>query len=201
MKKTTIIIGFLLFFVFIENAIAKDRRERVVKEFELRLGAGIACGTCFIAGASPNSKLEIVPQIFADFLFPVWENEATTHWIGIGPYGKATYLGFLPQHLAAGIATGYQFNEWQVLVNTGIAYSIGDRPETTLARGNAQQTRGTYDLGLTVRRDIGNSVFVSAGYNHNSNGSDLGINIFGSDKIPGTNPGYDSVLVGIGMRF
>ena len=191
----------MLFFAPIGNIWAEELHEKtLIKEFELRLGGGAVCGSCVIRGASSHAKLEFVPQIFADFLIPIWTNAETARWFGIGPYVKASYLDSIPQ-IAGGIAAGYRFNQWQILVNAGIAYSIG-RPGADTAWWHNGQTRGTYDLGLTVRRDIvRDSVFISASYNHSSNGREFGINGFGDNKILGTNPGYDSVLIGIGMRF
>ncbi len=62
---------------------------------------------------------------------------------------------------------------------------------------NKSQTKHTYDLGLTLRYDI-EQFFLSGGYQHNSNGTALGINFIHGK---GGNPGFDNVFVGAGVRF
>jgi hypothetical protein len=136
-------------------------------------------------------------QIFADRLFPV-----TTIGDGafeIGPYAKGALLdGVSVPQVAGGAVLGYRLGDYEILVNVGLAYATERIGETT-SDGfvHPGQTKQTYDLGLSLRYDL-NEYFISAGYQHNSNGSHIEINF-----IPGkgSNPGYDNVFAGVGIRF
>jgi hypothetical protein len=103
----------------------------------------------------------------------------------------------LPQ-AAAGLAIGYRWGRWELLGNAGLAYAT-ERVGETVADGLSYpgQTKHTYDLGATARYDL-KGYFLSLGYQHNSNGSGLGLNFLDGK---GFNPGYDQVFVGIGTRF
>jgi len=136
-------------------------------------------------------------QIFADRLFPV-----TTIGEGvleIGPYVKGALLdGVSVPLIAGGGILGYRFGNYEILLNGGFAYATERIGETT-SDGvvHPGQTKHTYDLGFTVRYDI-NQYFISAGYQHNSNGTGFNIEY---DHAKGSNPGYDNVFAGVGIRF
>ena len=109
-------------------------------------------------------------QIFADRLFPV-----TTIGDGafeIGPYAKGALLdGVSIPQVAGGVVLGYRLGKYEILVNCGLAYAterIGENTSEGVVHPG--QTKQTYDLGLSLRYDL-NHYFISAGYQHNSNGS------------------------------
>ena len=117
----------------------------------------------------------------------------------IGPYAKGALLdGIDVPQIAGGAVVGYRLNRYEFLVNVGFAYAtdkIGN-PDSP-GSSNSSQTNLTYDLGLSLRYDI-NRYYVSVGYNHNSNGESIGLNVLGSKEH---NPGIDAVFVGVGVRF
>lgn len=152
------------------------------------------CGTCTDNDEGLRQTIKMTAQIFADMLFPV-----TTIGDGafeIGPYAKGALLdGINVPLIAGGVVLGYRSGPYEILVNGGLAYATERIGETTSDR--LGQTKHTYDLGLSLRYDI-NRYFISGGYQHNSNGSSFGLN-FAHGK--GTNPGYDNVFIGVGIRF
>jgi hypothetical protein len=157
-------------------------------DLELRVGADYVCGTC------GQERIRTTVQVFADRLFPV--RHIGGRVLEIGPYVKGALLdgGHVPQ-IAGGAVVGYRFGAYELLVNAGLAYAT-ERFGST-ASPNSGQTKHTYDLGVSLRYDI-KQYFISGGYEHNSNGNALGLN-FISGK--GSNPGIDSLFVGIGVRF
>ena len=163
-------------------------------DVEFRLGAGVICGTCTDNDEGLPRTIKMTAQIFADRLFPV----AT---IGdgvfeIGPYAKGALLDRVHVPLiAGGMVLGYRFGHYEILMNGGLAYATERLGETTSDR--LGQTKHTYDLGLSLRYEI-DRYFMSVGYQHNSNGSSFGFNFI---QGKGTNPGYDNVFVGVGVRF
>ena len=160
-------------------------------DLELRVGEEWLCGTCHAHRARTNV------QVFADRLFPI--KPIGDGMLEIGPYVKGALLdGVDVPQIAGGALVGYRLNRSEVLINVGLAYAtdkIGspDSPGSS----NASQTNLTYDLGLSVRYDI-NHYYVSVGYQHNSNGESVGLNVLGSKDH---NPGIDAVFVGMGLRF
>lgn len=100
--------------------------------------------------------------------------------------------------IAGGVILGYRFGNYEILVNGGLAYATERIGENT-SDGSVHpgQTKQTYDLGLSLRYDI-NQYFISAGYQHNSNGSHFDLDFI---RGKGSNPGYDSLFVGVGIRF
>lgn len=165
-------------------------------DVEFRLGVGVVCGTC-VDGGTSIFKGKATAQIFVDRLFPVASiGEGVFE---IGPYMKGALLdGVSIPQVAGGIIAGYQFGKYEILANAGLAYAterIGERRATVSSLGG--QTKHTYDLGFTFRYTI-QRYFLSIGYQHNSNGIDLGMNFFGGK---GVNPGYDNVFVGVGIHF
>ena len=183
---------------FSQTAIAQPNPyNNAHTDLEFRLGGAVLNGTSLDNDEGVPRTIKMTAQIFADRLFPV-----TTIGDGvveIGPYAKGALLDGVSVPLVAGGAIlGYRFGNYEILVNVGIAYAterIGEIPsDGTVHQG---QTKRTYDLGLSVRYDI-NRYFISAGYQHNSNGSDFSLDFFTGK---GTNPGYDNLFVGVGIRF
>lgn len=165
-------------------------------DVEFRLGAGVVCGTCVDMETSPW-RGKATAQIFADRLFPVASiGEGVFE---IGPYVKGALLdGVNIPQVAGGIVAGYQLGKYEMLVNAGVAYAterIGEVRSTEFS--SPGQTKHTYDLGFTLRYTI-QRYFLSVGYQHNSNGRDLGINFAGGK---GANHGYDNVFAGVGIHF
>ena len=165
-------------------------------DVEFRLGAGVVCGICIDREASPW-RGKATAQIFADRLFPVASiGEGTFE---IGPYVKGALLdGINIPQVGGGMAAGYQLGKYEALVNVGAAYSTERIGEVRSPQFSSPgQTKTTYDLGFTLRYTI-QRYFLSVGYQHNSNGRDLGINFAGGK---GANHGYDNVFVGAGIHF
>ena len=157
-------------------------------DLELRVGADYVCGTC------GQQRIRTTVQVFADWLFPI--TRIRDGVLEIGPYAKGALLdgGHAPQ-IAGGAVLGYRFGAYEALLNLGRAYAT-ERIGVT-SSPDSGQSRQTYDLGLALRYEI-NHYFISVGYQHNSNGKILGLN-FNHDQ--GSNPGIDSVFVGVGVRF
>jgi len=166
-------------------------------DVEFRLGGGVLCGTCQENDEGLSRTIKMTAQIFADRLFPV-----TTIGDGvfeIGPYAKGALLdGVSVPLIAGGAIVGYRVGTYEILVNGGFGYATERIGETT-SDGvvHPGQTKHTYDLGLTLRYDI-NQYFISAGYQHNSNGTGFNIEYA---HAKGSNPGYDNVFAGVGIRF
>jgi hypothetical protein len=180
---------------FIQPAIAESYSAHT--DLEFRLGAGVLCGTCEDNDEGVTRTIKMTAQIFADRLFPV----AT---IGdgafeIGPYAKGALLdGVSVPQIAGGMILGYRFGKYEILANGGLAYAterIGENTSNGIVHPG--QTKNTYDLGLTVRYDI-NQYYISAGYQHNSNGSSFDLDFI---RGKGSNPGYDQLFAGVGIRF
>lgn len=181
---------------FIQTAIAQQYDAHT--DLEFRLGAGVLNGT------EPGNNdedltrtIKMTAQIFADRLFPV-----TTIGDGvfeIGPYVKGALLdGASVPQIAGGGILGYRFGNYEILVNGGLAYAterIGENTSNGIVHPG--QTKQTYDLGASLRYDI-KQYFISAGYQHNSNGSSFDLDFF---HQKGSNPGYDQLFVGVGIRF
>jgi hypothetical protein len=186
-----IIIGAAL--AFIQTAIAEPYLAHT--DLEFRLGAGQLNGTSIVTDNDEglSQTIKMTAQIFADRLFPV-----TTIGDGafeIGPYAKGALLdGVSVPQIAGGVILGYRLRNYEILVNVGLAYATERIGETTSQLG---QTKNTYDLGLTLRYDI-NQYFISTGYQHNSNGSAVGLDFI---RGKGQNPGYDQLFAGVGIRF
>jgi hypothetical protein len=141
--------------------------------------------------------IKMTAQIFADRLFPVITMGEGV--FEIGPYAKGALLdGVTVPLIAGGAILGYRLGNYEILVNGGLAYAterIGENTSNGIVYPG--QTKQTYDLGLSLRYDI-NQYFISAGYQHNSNGSALNLDFI---HQKGTNPGYDNAFVGVGIRF
>jgi bacterioferritin-associated ferredoxin len=180
---------------FIHTAIAQQYTAHTDVEF--RLGGGVLCGTCQENDEGLSRTIKMTAQIFADRLFPV-----TTIGDGvfeIGPYVKGALLdGVNVPLIAGGAIVGYRIGTYEILVNGGFGYATERIGETT-SDGvvHPGQTKHTYDLGVTLRYDI-NQYFISAGYQHNSNGTGFNIEYA---HAKGSNPGYDNVFAGVGIRF
>lgn len=165
-------------------------------DVEFRLGAGVVCGTCIDRETSPW-RGKATAQIFADRLFPVASiGEGTFE---IGPYVKGALLdGMNIPQIGGGVAAGYQLGKYEALVNVGAAYSTDRIGEVRSPQFSSPgQTKHTYDLGFTLRYTI-QRYFLSVGYQHNSNGRDVGVNFIGGK---GANHGYDNVFAGVGIHF
>jgi len=157
-------------------------------DLELRGGVDYLCGTC------DPKRVRTTVQVFADRLFPL--TRIGDGVLEIGPYAKGALLdGGHVLQIAGGAVVGYRFGAYEVLMNAGLAYAT-ERIGSTDSP-NSGQTKHTYDLGVSLRYDI-KQYFISGGYEHNSNGNALGLN-FISGK--GSNPGIDSLFVGVGLRF
>ena len=181
---------------FIQTAIAQPYNAHT--DLEFRLGGGVLNGT----DTDNNDEgvprtIKMTAQIFVDRLFPV-----TTMGEGvfeIGPYAKGALLdGVTVPLIAGGAILGYRLDKYEILVNGGLAYAterIGENTSNGIVHPG--QTKQTYDLGLSLRYDI-NQYFISAGYQHNSNGSAFDIDFI---HQRGSNPGYDNVFAGVGIRF
>ncbi len=161
-------------------------------DVELRYGYAVLCGTCddregFI------DKWQGTVQLFADRLFPLATIGPGS--LEIGPYVKGALLAGLdiPQ-VAGGLALGYRAGRYEAVINGGLGYATERIGDTSTSSG---QTKHTYDLGVTLRYDF-ERFFLSAGYQHNSNGEHLGLDFF---QGKGENPGYDNIFVGAGVRF
>lgn len=157
-------------------------------DVEVRGGTDYLCGTC------RPSRFRPLTQLFVDALVPIIPLRIGT--IEAGLYGKGSLLdGHVPQ-IAGGVLLGYRVGSCEVLGHIGRAYAMERIGETMTPYSG--QTKGTYDLGVFGRYAISERYFLSAGYQHNSNGEGLGLK-FISEK--GTNRGIDSVVVGVGVRF
>ena len=166
-------------------------------DVEFALGGGVLNGTGTGNPEGVTRTIKMTAQIFADRLFPV-----TTIGEGvfeIGPYAKGALLdGVSVPLIAGGAILGYRVGKYEILVHIGLAYAterIGENTSNGVT--HLGQTKATYDLGLSLRYDI-NQFFISAGYQHNSDGAALGIHFIDGK---GQNPGYDNVLLGIGLHF
>lgn len=180
---------------FIQTAIAQPYNART--DLEFRLGGGVLNRTSTDNDEGLPRTIKMTAQIFADRLFPV-----TTIGDGafeIGPYAKGALLdGVSVPQVAGGTVLGYRLGTYEVLINVGLAYAterIGENTSDGVVHPG--QTKQTYDLGLSLRYDL-NQYFISAGYQHNSNGSHIDIDFI---HQKGTNPGYDNVFAGVGIRF
>ena len=181
---------------FIQTAKAQPSDAHT--DLEFRLGGGVLDGTDPGENEEGVSRtIKMTAQIFADRLFPV-----TTFGDGvveIGPYAKGALLnGVTVPLIAGGVILGYRFGNYEILVNGGLAYAterIGEN--TSDGVFHPGQTKQTYDLGFSVRYDI-TPYFISAGYQHNSNGESFNLDFF---HQKGSNPGYDNAFVGVGIRF
>lgn len=182
---------------FIQTAIAQPNPYNAHTDIEFRLGTGVLNGTDLDNDEGVTRTIKMTAQIFADRLFPV-----TTIGDGvfeIGPYAKGALLdGVTVPLIAGGGILGYRFGNYEILVNGGLAYATEHMGENT-SNGivHPGQTKSMYDLGLSLRYDI-NQYFISAGYQHNSNGSHFDLDFI---HQKGSNPGYDNVFVGVGIRF
>jgi len=136
-------------------------------------------------------------QIFADRLFPV--KTLGNGVLEIGPYAKGALLdGVSVPQVAGGAILGCRLGQYETLINVGLAYATDRIGENTMdGVVHPGQTKQTYDLGFSVRYDL-NQYFISVGYQHNSNGSALGLDFI---HQKGTNPGYDNAFAGVGIRF
>jgi hypothetical protein len=161
-------------------------------DLEFRLGLGVICGTCD-GTEGFTSRLKGTAQFFGDRLFPVATIGSGA--LEIGPYAKAALLAGpdIPQ-VAGGVAFGYRLGRFELVTNLGLAYST-ERLESS--GSDPGETKFTYDLGMTLRYDIG-QYFLSGGYQHNSNGSHFDIDAFHGK---GSNPGYDNIFAGVGIHF
>ena len=157
----------------------------------------LCVGEEYLCVTSHSRSFRTNVQVFADRFFP-------TKHIGdgvleIGLYDKGALLdGVDVPQIAGGALVGYRLDRYEVLVNVGLAYAT-DKIGSSSSPGSSDssQTNLTYDLGLSMRYDI-NRYYFSVGYQHNSNGESIGLNVLGSK---GHNPGIDAVFVGVGIRF
>ena len=157
-------------------------------DVEVRGGTDYLCGTC-----GPY-RFRPLTQVFVDVLVPIFPLKVGT--VEGGLYGKGALLdGHVPQ-IAGGVLLGYRVGRYEILGHLGRAYATERIGETMIH--SSGQTKGTYDLGMFARYAITERLFLSAGYQHNSNGEGVGLK-FISGK--GTNHGIDSVVVGGGIRF
>ena len=189
---TVITTGSLFLFVMFGTGRASAEMATAHTDVEFRLGAGETCGICDHRHGAP-SNIRPTVQLFADRLFPMAPIGSGT--LEIGPYVKGALLdgADVPQ-IAGGALLGYRIGNYEVLVNGGLAYATERIGETASESG---QTKHTYDLGLALRYDFAQH-FVSIGYQHNSNGRELGVSTIHGK---GTNHGYDNIFIGVGMRF
>jgi hypothetical protein len=192
---TTACMIIVVTLAFVHIAGAQSYHAHTDVEFALGAGVLNATGTTNPEGLTRTIKM--TAQIFADRLFPV-----TTIGEGvveIGPYAKGALLdGVSVPLIAGGAILGYRVGRYEILVHVGLAYAterIGENTSNGVT--HLGQTKATYDLGFSLRYDI-NQFFISAGYQHNSDGAALGIHFIDGK---GQNPGYDNVLLGVGLHF
>jgi len=181
---------------FIQISIAQPYNAHT--DLEFRLGGGVLNGTDPGNNEEGLSRtIKMTAQIFADRLFPVITIGDGA--IEIGPYAKGALLdGVSVPQVAGGAILGYRLDKYEVLINVGLAYAterIGEN--TSDGVDHPGQTKQTYDLGLSLRYDL-NQYFISVGYQHNSNGSALDLDFIHQQ---GSNPGYDNVFAGVGIRL
>jgi hypothetical protein len=165
-------------------------------DVELRVGAQTVCLTC----VNRTFPLKIHPTgpLFTDLLFPIPYLKS----LEVGPYIRLAGLEDTFQ-VAGGIALGLSFSRWELLLNGGLAYSGTRIGAFRTADGEVYpgQSQGTYDLGVSLRYFFSETKkrwYGSLQYSHNSNGEQVGLNWL-SDKR--TNPGIDSLTVGVGYRY
>lgn len=171
-------------------------------DLELRGGSGIVCGICVDANKEDRKNSGWEPesnfQVYADYLFPI--AHLFFGKLELGPYARVAVIKDLTPQAALGGALGYRIGSFELLLQTGFAYSAERIGEfklngVTVKKG---QSRTTYDLGMELRYFLKDGWYLAVGVGHNSNGKQLGLNLI-SDK--GGNPGYDSVYIGVGKRF
>lgn len=180
-------VGIFLSGLTSTESISAETRLASV-DVELRGGTDYLCGTC------EPYRFRFMTQLFADILVPIIPLGSGT--VEIGPYIKGALLdGHIPQ-IAGGMLLGYRIGNYALLDHIGRAYVTERIGETVVP--DTDQAKDTYDLGVFGRYAISQQYFLSAGYQHNSNGEGLGVK-FISGK--GTNHGIDSVEVGVGIRF
>lgn len=181
--------------VFIYLPTLAHAREIETKyDIELRAGQALVCGTCKQnAPWGPSGKVDLVLKSFLPIL-------STNSYGSFGPglYGKVGSFEGITMS-SAGIVLGWEQGLFDLTAFAGAGYSSKRITDTrrgiTRFRG---QTRHTYDLALSLGVPVTDEFRLTATYGHNSNGSAIGIN-FLPEK--GTNPGIDSLLVGISYRF
>jgi hypothetical protein len=176
----------------VPSSVLADQAETHL-DVEVRAGAGVLCAWCVYDREYPD-VVKPTAQLFLDLLFPV-SSLGPLHF-GMGPYLKGALLdGVDEPQIGGGLATSSRWGPWELIGSFGFAYAterIGEVPGI-----RAGQTKHTYDLGAALRYHL-DDIFVSVGYQHNSNAEYLGLNLL---EGKGNNPGYDQVFVGIGIRF
>ncbi|WP_447986980.1 hypothetical protein [Nitrospira sp. Nam74] len=188
MRRIGLCFAAILLMTITSTANAAGKPYLAHTDVEIRVGADYLCGTC------DAHRARTTVQLFADRLFPI--SNLPGGVFELGPYIKGALLdgGHVPQ-IAGGAVAGYRFGRYEVLVNVGLAYAT----EVIGSPGgpDSNQSRTTYDLGLFLRYVL-NRYYFSIGYKHNSNGDDLGLNVFGAKEH---NPGIDGVFLGLGVHF
>lgn len=178
----------LLVSIILPAEPARSETRLASTDVELRGGTDYLCGTC-----GPY-RLRPMMQLFADIAVPIIP--LGNEMVGIGPYVKGALLdGHIPQ-IAGGMLLSYRIGNYEWLGHIGRAYATERVGQTAVP--DSGQTKGTYDLGLLVRYAISQRFFLSAGYQHNSNGEGLGLKF---NHETGTNRGIDSLFLGIGIRL
>lgn len=180
-------VGTLLAIIVSAEPVRSEPRPAYA-DVELRGGTDYLCGTC-----GPY-RFRPMTQLFADISVPIIPLGSGT--IEIGPHVKGTLLDSHIPKIAGGMLLGYRIGNYELLGHIGRGYATERIGETVVP--DSGQTKGTYDLGVFGRYAISQRYFLSAGYQHNSNGEGFGVK-FISGK--GTNHGIDSVEVGVGIRF
>jgi len=179
--------------VFLFLSVAVFARETPRLDLELRAGGTKICMTCATAGNPwrPSGKAEIL----GDITFPLIGTE--TGYLEAGVYAKAA--GFYGTAQGAGGAIfGFRSDAIDILGFLGLAYAgkrvvdIHDGYDTYLG-----QSKNTYDLGFSIRLPISDQFRFTFTIEHNSNGGNIGLNMFHLPAPPKENPGMDSLLVGI----
>ncbi|MBL8022011.1 MAG: hypothetical protein JNM27_20215 [Leptospirales bacterium] len=189
MGKATVVIFLCLSFA----KVAEAREIKTSYDVELRAGQGLVCGTCKEnVPWEPGPKVDLLLKSF----FPLIPSSYGT--IGPGLYGKVGSFDGITM-ASAGVLLGWDVGPFDLAGFAGAGYSRKRITDTIHGIRRFQgQTRHTYDLALTVGVPISEQFRLTATYGHNSNGSAIGIN-FLPDK--GTNPGIDSLMLGVSYRF
>lgn len=159
---------------------------------ELRGSYTQLCGTCVLKEELTTGPKAGI-QLYGDYL-PL--KAGIFHF---GPYASVSYVGQVGK-AAGGLAMTLhpEDSSWEFFTQTGIRYTT-DSVHYQFEGHRGMQGRGAFNLALGVRWFLNQDWYLSVLGEHDSNGRDVGIEVF--PRNDNYNPGIDSLMFGVGYRF
>lgn len=157
------------------------------------------CGTCVVFRKhNPYSApAELGLQVYGDYLPLAFKTPLGV--LHVGPYGSISMIGEIGK-ISTGLAMTLrpENTSWEIFTQTGARYTSETMSYQYSGKPGAQG-KTAFNLAIGARFYLNNHWYIPIAWEHDSNGSHVGVPL--SEKDRSQNPGVDYVVVGFGRMF